>query len=83
MWNSAMTVMGLNLATEDRLIGEQFIQATEPKDELKAYIIHLHFETYVRGKHVVTSEVESCIPIEDLYVPMLIDYEPCKFWKDV
>ena len=40
-----MTVMGLNLATEDRLIGEQFIQATEPKDELKAYIIHLHFET--------------------------------------
>ena len=64
---------------EDRVIGEQFIQPTEPKDELKARIIYLDFETYVRGKHVVTGEIEPCIPIEDLPVPMLIDYEPYEF----
>jgi len=64
---------------EEKVIGPQFIQPTEPKEDIKAKIIYLDFETYVRGKHIETGEVEPIIQPDDLPIPNIIDYEPYPF----
>ena len=68
---------------EDKVIGEQFISRTEPKEDIKALIIYLDFETYVRGKHIESGDVEPLIDLQAVPIDSLIDYEPYPFVERV
>ena len=64
---------------EEKVIGPQLISPTEEKEPNKAKIICLDFETYVRGKHIVTGEVEPTVSVDELPIPAVFDYEPYPF----
>ena len=68
---------------EEKVIGPQYIQPTEEKESIKAKIIYLDFETYVRGKHIETGEIEPTIPIDELPLPSVVPYEPYPFMERV
>ena len=60
---------------EDKTRNPQFIEPTFEKEPIKARIIFLDFETYVRDKHIDSGELEPLN--EDLLTPSFIDpYEP-------
>ena len=61
------------------MIGPQFIRTTEDKEAIKAKIIYLDFETYVKGIHIETGEIEPTTPLDALPTPNIFDYEPYPF----